>query len=142
MQVKTCKRCNKLFQYVTGRVVCPKCRKREEELFGEVKDYLRDHKGASMEEVSEATGASLGLIQTFLREGRLEVTADSPIAIECEQCGTKIRTGRFCDKCRNTLAHGLGNAAKSMQAEGRMKEEAQKDKEKARMRFLDSLKDK
>lgn len=73
MQVKTCKRCNKLFQYVTGRQVCPKCRKREEELFGQVKDYLRENKGASMEEVSEATGASLGLIQSFLREGRLEV---------------------------------------------------------------------
>lgn len=135
MEVRTCKRCNKLYQHVVGKQVCPKCRKKEEELFGEVKNYLREHKGATMEEVSEATGASLGLIQSFLKEGRLEVTPDSPIALSCEQCGIKIRTGRYCDRCTNNLAQGLSTAAKSIED----RQMPKKEKDKERMRFLDSI---
>ncbi|MGL5677589.1 MAG: flagellar protein [Cellulosilyticaceae bacterium] len=134
MEVKTCRRCNKMFQYIGGKPICPRCKKKEEELFQVVKAYLRENVGATMEEVSEATGATLGMIQGFLREGRLEVTPDSPIALTCEQCGAKIRTGRFCDKCKNHLSNSLQDAANSMKPT--VTKEA---KEKERMRFLDSL---
>lgn len=135
MEVKTCKKCGKLFQYITGAPICPRCKKKEEELFQEVKAYLRANKGSTMEEVSEATGASLTMIQRFLREGRLEVTADSPIALSCEQCNAKIYTGRFCDKCKRDMEQGFAAAAKTMTPH-----QASVEKEKERMRFLNSKK--
>lgn len=134
MEVKACRKCGKIFQYISGPPICPRCKKKEEELFQEVKAYLRENKGATMQEVTEATGASAGMIERYLREGRLEVTTDSLISISCEQCGTQIRTGRLCDRCRTNLSSGLSAAAKSIQDSHPVRRE--KDKEK--MRFLDS----
>ena len=33
---------------------------------------------------------------------------DSPIGIACEVCGATIRTGRYCERCKNDLANRLG----------------------------------
>lgn len=115
MEVKSCKKCGKIFQYITGAPICPKCKKDEEELFQVVKAYLRENRGATMEEVCQATGASIKMIERYLKDGRLEVMPDSPIALSCEQCGTKIRTGRLCDRCRAKFNAELGAAAKSLQ---------------------------
>lgn len=133
LEVKTCKKCGKIFQYITGAPICPKCKKAEEELFQVVKEYLRANKGATVEEVCQETGASIKMIERYLKEGRLEVTPDSPIALNCEQCGAKIRTGRLCDKCRARINNGLSEAAQSIR---KSKEESEKEV-KPRMRFLD-----
>ena len=42
------------FNYVVGPVLCPACREKLEEKFQEVKEYIRDHKGVGIMEVSEA----------------------------------------------------------------------------------------
>lgn len=134
MEVKSCRKCGKIFQYIAGAPICPRCKKKEEEIFQVVKAFLRENRGATIEEVSEATGASIGMIERYLREGRLEVTPDSPIALSCEQCGAKIRTGRLCDRCRANLSSDLSAAAKSIQDSHPVRHE----KDKERMRFLDS----
>lgn len=114
MEVKSCKKCGKIFQYIVGVPLCPRCKKDEEELFQVVKAYLRKNVGATMEEVCRETGASVKMLERYLREGRLEVMPGSPITLSCEQCGAKIRTGRMCDKCRAKLSSDLGSAAKSI----------------------------
>jgi flagellar operon protein (TIGR03826 family) len=136
MEVKSCKRCGKLFQYVTGKTVCPDCKKREEELFQIVKDYLREHPGAIIKEVSEETGASIPMIEGFLKAGRLQVSEDSPMSILCEKCGTKIKTGRFCNSCTHEIASQIQGEARDMKQEQVSKLNVNKEKE--RMRFLDS----
>lgn len=135
MEIKACKRCGRMFQYITGKPICPRCKKDEEEIFQKVKEYLRENVGATTQEVCEATGATVGMIQGFLREGRLEVTAHSPLALNCEQCGIKIRTGRMCDQCKAKLGNAFEGAVKSMKT---LKPAEHKEKE--RMRFLDSHK--
>lgn len=134
MELRMCKKCNKPFQYITGAPICSRCKKEEEELFQVIKDYLRANKGASMEQVCEVTGASVKMIERYLREGRLEVTADSAITLHCEQCGAKIRTGRLCDRCRARLNSDLSEAAQSIHASNAVRIE----KTKERMRFLNS----
>lgn len=131
MEVKSCKKCGKIFQYIVGAPICPKCKKDEEELFQVVKVYLRKNVGATMEEVCSETGASVKMLERYLREGRLEVMPGSPIALSCEQCGTKIHTGRLCDKCRAKLSSDLGSAAKSIRDAGLMEKETA-----AKMRFF------
>ena len=48
-------------------------------------------------------------IQQWIREERLMFSEDSPIKIPCENCGTLIQSGKYCDKCKTNLARGLNN---------------------------------
>lgn len=134
MEVRVCRRCKKMFQYVAGPTVCPRCRQVEEEMFQKVKDYLRENKGASMREVSEETEVPVSLIESFLRQGRLEVSPDSPIALTCEICGAQISTGRYCAHCKGQLMSGLQDASSDLHR----KNEQQEEQPKERMRYLKS----
>lgn len=130
MEVKVCKVCRKMFQYVTGPEICPNCKRKEEEYFQLVKEYLREKPGADMVEVNDKTGVSMGLIEKFLRQGRLEVTPDSPIKLTCERCGKRILTGALCSACKNQVTSELNQIKKSLIQE---KKEENKD---AKMRYL------
>ncbi len=116
MEVKVCRNCKKLFQDITGAQICSKCKQAEEEMFQKVKDYLRDHPGANMYEVNQETGVSSALIEKFLRQGRLQVSMDSPIGLTCERCGRKITTGRYCNGCKHEVSDELNEAKKMLGA--------------------------
>ena len=47
MEVKNCKGCGRLFNYMGGAPLCDACRKKLEEKFQKVKQYLDDHSDAS-----------------------------------------------------------------------------------------------
>ena len=53
MELMNCRNCKKLFNYVTGEKICPKCREELEEKFQEVKDYIRNNPGANVDQVAE-----------------------------------------------------------------------------------------
>ena len=133
MEVKVCKGCKKMFQYITGVELCPRCKQIEEEHFQKVKEYLREHPGESLYEVSKQTEVSVARIEKFLRQGRLQVTADSPIELTCERCGSRIVTGKYCNECKATITREL-NEAKS----GWIKSETTNDDASVKMRFLKS----
>ena len=133
MEVKVCKHCKKMFQYITGPVICPRCKQIEEEQFQKVKEYLRENPGAAMNVVSEETQVSVKLIQSFLRQGRLQIAPGSPISLVCEKCGAPILTGKYCNQCKNELVNQLSAVAHDIQASNASHEEA-----KEKMRFLKS----
>ena len=133
MEVKVCRGCKKMFQYITGPVLCPKCKQLEEEQFLKVKDYLRENPGSTMYAVTQATGVSAALIEKFLKQGRLQVAENSPIALICERCGKKIPTGKFCNACKKEISEELTGVKNSIVAKEKEKENAQ-----AKMRFLQS----
>ena len=43
MDVRNCKNCGKMFNYI-GKPICPSCEKMLEEKFQEVKEYIKEHK--------------------------------------------------------------------------------------------------
>ncbi|MBP3888953.1 MAG: flagellar protein [Cellulosilyticum sp.] len=133
MEVKVCKSCKRMFQHIAGPIMCPKCKAIEEDRFQIVKEYLRENPGASLADVSAETGIESKIILRFLREGRLEVSEDSPISLVCEQCGKKIFTGIRCSACEAQILKSLN------ELKGHF---VQKDTEdtSARMRFLDAKK--
>lgn len=133
MEVKVCRSCKKMFQYIVGAEICPKCREAEEEIFQKVKEYLREHPGANTYEVNQETGVSAKLLEKFLRQGRLEVSADSAITIACERCGRKITTGRFCHQCQNEVANQLNEVKRMLIHSDKEKEDTE-----PRMRYLGS----
>ncbi|MCM1134292.1 MAG: flagellar protein [Clostridium sp.] len=100
MNVRNCKKCGRIFNYVIGPVICPRCKEGLEAKFQEVKEYVREHHGADISEVSEECQVEKSQIRQWIREERLQFSDDSPIRIPCESCGAMIQSGRFCDKCK------------------------------------------
>jgi flagellar operon protein (TIGR03826 family) len=113
-EIRYCRQCRKMFQYVAGSVLCPVCKKIDEEEFEKVRNFLRDFPGANMQEVSSNTGVSPNKINRWLKEERLEVSEDSPVALNCENCGIRIRSGRFCIECSKQLAREMMDAGRKL----------------------------
>ncbi len=134
MNVRNCRRCGRLFNYVMGHPICPNCKEELEEKFQEVKKYVQTHAQATIQMVTEECDVEAAQIQQWIREDRLQFTDDSPIKVPCEHCGAMIGSGRFCSKCSQEMANTL---SKSIARPEPQKKEASKDpREKSRMRFL------
>ncbi len=132
MEVKNCKGCGRLFNYLQGPPLCPACVADLEDKFQQVKDYLGEHPKAQMNEIAEENEVSVKQIKQWVRDERLTFTAESQITLDCENCGGPVLTGKFCDKCRVSLQNELSGAIKRPE-----KLEPQKPaRERDRMRFL------
>mgnify|MGYP001028221087 CR=1 FL=1 len=134
MNVRNCRSCGRIFNYVAGMAICPACREKMEQKFQEVKDYIREHKGAGINEVSEACDVEANQIRQWLREERLEIAPDSAIMLACESCGAPIRSGRFCEKCTGNMTRNFKDVIKSNQPE--KPKYTKDDAEGPKMRFL------
>ena len=138
MEVRNCKLCGRLFNYIGGVPVCAACKEELEKKYVQVKEYVRDNRSATMYEISEANDVTIQQINQWVREERLVFTDDSPIGIDCEGCGRSIKTGRFCDNCKNTMAKDMGNAFRN--TPNKENDAIKAAKERARMRYLDNMK--
>lgn len=133
MDIRNCKNCNKMFNYI-GKPICPTCEKLLEDKFQEVKKYVKEHPEAPITMVAEENDVSVNQIKRWVRQERLAFSDASMVGLECEKCGAMIKTGRFCDNCKTTMTNNLASAIKK-------KPEPviePKQKESARMRFLDN----
>ncbi|MBR1567686.1 MAG: flagellar protein [Lachnospiraceae bacterium] len=133
MEVRNCKNCGKMFNYI-GKPICPGCEKALEEKFQVVKQFIKDNPNASINEVAEENEVSVNQIKRWVREERLTFSESSMVGLECESCGTMIRTGRFCEACKQKL----GNSLNSLIEKPKPTEPERKKKEAARMWFLDN----
>lgn len=100
MDVRNCKSCSRLFNYIGGQPLCPECIKALDVKFDEVRDYVYDHPRAGMQQVAEDNDVSIAQIKRWIREERLAFSDDAQVGLECEGCGKMIRTGRFCEVCK------------------------------------------
>lgn len=110
MNVKNCRKCGKMFNYAFGPIICPDCISAQEELFQKAKKYVQDNPGCDIQELSENVEVDANQIRQWIREERLQFSDDSPIRIACESCGSMIRSGRYCDACKNEMASGMKSA--------------------------------
>ncbi len=135
MEVRNCRTCGRLFNYIGGNPnMCPACRDDLEKKFQEVKTYIQDNPRATIQQISEDNEVSTNQLRQWIREERLQFTDDSPIGIECENCGASIKTGRFCENCKNTMANSL---AQSIEKPKPIEEPKKKPDNKNKMRFLE-----
>lgn len=135
MNVRNCRKCGRIFNYVIGPPICQSCKEAMEKKFQEVKDYIRENKTATIPMIAEDCQVDTSQIHQWVREERLEFAEDSPLGVNCESCGTMIKSGRFCDKCKVTMT----NEFKSIVKESQKSEFQKKGNQKAnpKMRFLD-----
>lgn len=138
MEVRNCKNCGRLFNYIGGssyRHLCPACVDQVEEKFQEVKKYVEDNPHCTMNEISENLNVATRQIEKWIREDRLFITDDSPIGIDCEKCGTMIKSGRFCPACKNEMESQMSSLYKAV-----VKSDTAKGKRSGenKMRYLDN----
>ena len=110
MDVRTCKSCKRIFNYLSGPVICPACVEKLEEKFKEVKDFIRENPHSSLQDVSEAKEVSVKQLKTWVREERLKFADDSPVGIECMNCGAMIKYGKYCEACKGKMINNLSHA--------------------------------
>lgn len=132
MEVKTCKQCKRLYNYLSGPPICPACKDRLEEKFQLVKDYVIEHPLEGIAEVAEVNEVSVSQIKRWVREERLSFSPESTVGIDCEGCGATIRTGRYCESCKKKMNIDFQSLYPKDESYVQKKQ-----KEAARMRFLD-----
>jgi len=113
MNVRQCRRCDKLFQY-QGNPNCPNCVRALDDIFVKVRDILYSTPHIEIEELCEQTGATRENIVAWLREGRLLADPKGPKLLNCESCGQPIHTGRFCGTCAQTVSNQLRDSAQML----------------------------
>ena len=109
MEVRSCRSCGKLFNYISGPFTCPACREMLEEKFQQVKKYLYENPGSNVARVAEACEVEPGQIRQWIREERLEFS-EGASELKCEKCGTMITSGRFCAQCKAGMVNSLNSA--------------------------------
>ncbi len=124
MDVRVCKKCRRLFNYIYGPEFCPECinvqcdiigeeknsgmiaeikplDKKEEDIYEQVKEYILGHPKSTVAHIVDVFGISPSVLFDWIRDDRLEFTDEASSAwFTCEKCGVKIRSGRFCGRCR------------------------------------------
>jgi flagellar operon protein (TIGR03826 family) len=134
MDVRNCKVCGRLFNYISGPTnMCQACKDDLEKKFQQVRTYIQDNPRSSIQEISEANEVTTNQIRQWIREERLQFADDSPVGIECEACGATIKTGKYCDNCKNNMANALSKSIEKPKAPEPPKA---KPDHKNEMRFL------
>ena len=110
MDVRNCRNCGRMFNYLGGPAICPICRDSAEKEYEKVRDYIRDNPHSNIQKISDDCEVTVQQINQWVREERLEFSKDSPVMLTCENCGATVRTGRYCEKCKNSMANNLNEA--------------------------------
>jgi len=134
MDVKNCRRCKRLFNYIGGQQICPACREEIEAEFQKVKKYIQDNRNASVIQVAEACEVEESQIRQWVREERLMFAEGAVSGIACEVCGTAIASGRFCDKCKAGMINDFSKAGRRPQVQ--QQPQVTRTTHENKMRFL------
>lgn len=132
MDVRNCKSCGRLFNYMGGQPICSACQRKLEDKFHEVKEFLEINPNATVSQVAEEKEVSIKQIKQWIKDERLSLSEASVDGVLCEYCGTPIRSGRFCDKCKAHMQNTFASAIDKPKAQPAKKAE----KDGNRMRFL------
>lgn len=95
MNIRNCRMCGHIFNYVAGPILCPHCREKMEAKFQEVKEYIRANPGVGIQDVAENCDVEPSQIQQWLREERLELTEGSAIYLQCESAAHRSAAEDF-----------------------------------------------
>ncbi|MBQ9764911.1 MAG: flagellar protein [Lachnospiraceae bacterium] len=132
-RVINCRGCGRLFSKTDKGRLCPECVKALEEKFFQVREYIRENKGASIIEVSRENEVSVEQIKEWIREDRIELDSATDPDFCCMTCGVPIKSGKYCEYCKKKMVNQLSGVyvqKQPTQGEGGVQHNGE------RMRFL------
>ena len=112
LKLISCRKCG-IIMVKLSRDICPKCFQAEEDLFLQVKEYLRANPNSSIFDVAIALDTTQDQIEIFINSGRLERTGVQ-ISHQCQTCHRLIQIGLICQECSDDLKKQVGHLKKSM----------------------------
>ncbi len=114
-----CRECGGILVYGgIGEYRCEECGRIEYDDYGKVRNYLEDHKGANVSEISLETGVSHKSIREMIKENRFEIIENRGGYLRCERCGVDIKSGRMCPKCEETYHRKVEEEARKERQQG------------------------
>ncbi len=117
MDARNCRSCGSLFNYIGGEPICASCKKKMEDVFLQVREYLDEHPNATINEVSEEVSVSVKQIKQWIREERLTLSDATDAGITCLVCGVQIKSGRYCDRCKTKMQNDLASVTDKPRAQ-------------------------
>ena len=135
MDVRNCRQCGRIFNYLSGPPICQVCKEKGDAKFQQVKEYVRDHPGSTINQVAEENEVTPKQVKQWVREERLQFSDDSPVVFQCETCGANIKTGRYCDACKKKQANTFEQSIAKPEPV-KVEPEPQKGSDKNKMRHF------
>ena len=105
MEIKNCKKCGKIFNYIRGPELCVTCKKEFDKKLSIVKDYIRKNPDKTIDDVSKETDTSKKQILEWIREEKICLKQNTEIKIFCRGCKKPILTGNFCQDCKKIFRY-------------------------------------
>lgn len=121
LNIGNCSRCGRLYAKNNIHDVCASCVKEIDKQYEIVAKYLRENRGCTIGELSEATEVPVRQIVKFIREGRISIASMPNMSYPCESCGAEIREGHLCENCRKKLSKEVSNLAEDQKRKESMK---------------------
>ena len=95
METCSCVKCKRLFSYYKKYPFCNSC---DDQIFGKIKEYLKEHEGANAYQLSIDTEIPLQTIIMYIRDQRLqEYLKDACVCIVCGKLIEKKQ--KYCPRC-------------------------------------------
>ena len=99
-RMKMCAGCGSPFTPLADEDFCYKCRNTTSTQEADVVDYIRDHPGVSILEVSRSTNLSTKTLIRMAHEGRFAgLILNKDFGYPCMGCGKLIQFGTYCPEC-------------------------------------------
>lgn len=102
LNVINCSRCGKVC-IRSASELCPACLKELDKQYELCLEHLRENRGLSLQELSDATEVPVKQIIRFIKEGRISIIQASNLTYPCEVCGDPIMEQSICTPCRQRL---------------------------------------
>jgi len=107
--ISNCPKCGKVFVKSNISDICQSCVRELDLQCENVLKYLKEHRGITLQQLSDETGVPLGTIAKFMREGRISIMHAPNISYPCEVCGVEIREKSMCASCLQKLRKDYSN---------------------------------
>ncbi|GAB6087767.1 hypothetical protein [Alkaliphilus crotonatoxidans] len=116
IKVKTCRRCKKIIHENSLQDFCSSCLKHVEEIFDQIREYLREYPGATAFEIEQRLGIPIHVVNNFVKDGRLIEVPNEFLNVECQRCGCLLLSShhKYCPKCEYEMLKDLEKAKSDM----------------------------
>ena len=117
MDVKSCKKCGRLFNSILDYQLCDSCKRFMESSLQRTEYLLKANPSLSVEQLAEEAGVEISTIHEWIENGSLILPDNSSVIATCKNCGARISSGQYCDSCKQQIRSGLRQLDDSFKAQ-------------------------
>ncbi len=98
----SCKTCGTIISTSSRDGSCAECRKRDQDDVDRVREYLKTHPTAKLDQVVAEAHVPVVSITRYLESGQLDGIPHN-LGKPCRTCGTNIHSGKVCQDCMREI---------------------------------------